>query len=186
MSEPKFTVRIDCRRFRGDTPCAPSALCEGCEKYEPMGKRILIIKLGALGDVLRTTPILPELRREHAPCHITWIVEEQSAPLLRNNPHIDRLVVYGPEAIVRAMTERFDVVFSFDKHAGAAGLAAMARAGKKIGFTLDEATGNISYTAESAEYAYRLGLDDALKFRENVYTYQQMIFEMLGLPWRGH
>jgi len=185
MSEPNFTTRLDCRLFRGDAPCSPGALCEGCSKFEPIGKRILVIKLGALGDVLRTTPILDALRRESGPCHITWVVDELSHPLLVNNPHIGRLVVFGPEAIVRVMVERFDVVYSLDKHPGAAGLATLARAGRKVGFVLDATSGNISCEGESAAYAYRLGLDDDLKFRRNTKTYQQMTFEMLGLEWRG-
>lgn len=185
MNKSDFIVRADCRRFRGDIPCFPGALCEGCERYEPIGKRILIIKLGALGDVLRTTPILPDLRLEYGPCHITWIVDEPSEPLLRNNPHIDRIVIYGPEAIIRVMVEKFDIVYSLDKHPGASGLATLARADKKTGFVLDSATGNISFSGDSAAYAYRLGLDDELKFGRNTKTYQQMTFEMIGLPWRG-
>ena len=70
MKSKKFSVRIDCRLFRGDIPCSPGAICENCPDYEPMGKKILILKLGAIGDVLRTTPVLPELHNAHGPCGV--------------------------------------------------------------------------------------------------------------------
>lgn len=177
-----FLIRKNCRWFKGDVPCFPGYKCENCTRFEPIEQRILIIKLGAIGDVLRTTPILPELKKRHPNCHITWIADKTSLALLKNS-YIDRTVEYGVEALIRILTEKFDIVYSLDKHPGAAGLAVLAKAGKKIGFVLDNATGNITYMGKSTEYAYQLGLDDNLKFRENQKTYQQITFEMLGLNW---
>ena len=54
----------DCRHFRGEKPCGVAERCEGCGSYEPVTRRILIIKLAARGDVLRTTPLLRAFRRE--------------------------------------------------------------------------------------------------------------------------
>ncbi|MCX7766040.1 MAG: hypothetical protein N2246_04970, partial [Candidatus Sumerlaeia bacterium] len=51
-------IKFDCKYYLGYKPCGKSLMCEGCQYYAPMGKRILIIKLGAMGDVLRTTPLL--------------------------------------------------------------------------------------------------------------------------------
>ena len=64
-------LKSDCRYFIGEKPCKFKRLCEGCGFYEPMGKRVLIVKLGATGDVLRTTLILKPLKEEYAPSHIT-------------------------------------------------------------------------------------------------------------------
>ena len=36
-----------------------------------------------------------------------------------------------------------------------------------------------------SRYAYDLGLLDDLKFHKNQKTYQEIIFEMCGLPWGG-
>jgi heptosyltransferase-2 len=55
-------VHIDCLHFRGDIPCRPNKEqgyhCNGCPVHTPVEKRILIIKLGAIGDVIRTTSSL--------------------------------------------------------------------------------------------------------------------------------
>ncbi len=71
------TVHTDCLHFRGDIPCRPNKeqgyMCDGCPVYAPIGKRILIIKLGAIGDVIRTTPLLRKLRQQYPHCHITWV-----------------------------------------------------------------------------------------------------------------
>ncbi len=60
-------LKLDCRYYKGEKPCKFNRLCKGCSHYEPMGKRILIIKLGATGDVLRTTPILKPLKEIYQP-----------------------------------------------------------------------------------------------------------------------
>jgi heptosyltransferase-2 len=70
-------VRPDCRFYRGDLPCRPNKehgyMCGDCPVYEPVTKRILLIKLGAIGDVIRTTPLLRRLRQEYPSCYITWL-----------------------------------------------------------------------------------------------------------------
>ena len=43
-----MTYKPDCRFFNGEKPCQFKRLCEGCEEYIPMGKRILILKLAAM------------------------------------------------------------------------------------------------------------------------------------------
>ena len=39
--------------------------CDECKFTQEYSKKILIIKLGAMGDVLRTTSILPALRKKY-------------------------------------------------------------------------------------------------------------------------
>jgi heptosyltransferase-2 len=66
-------LKRDCRWFRGDVPCKPhkqfGVHCvdeqgRSCEHYDRLTSRILIIKLGAIGDVIRTTPLLHRLKHE--------------------------------------------------------------------------------------------------------------------------
>jgi heptosyltransferase-2 len=70
-------VKTDCRFFRGDIPCKPHKAhgvhCADCPYYEPIKERILIIKLGAIGDVIRTTPLLRKLREVYPQSQIWWI-----------------------------------------------------------------------------------------------------------------
>jgi heptosyltransferase-1 len=50
------------------------------------GKRVLIVKLGAMGDVIHTLPAARAL----AP--VTWLVKPQWLPLLEGNPHVRAIV----------------------------------------------------------------------------------------------
>ncbi|MGP8243053.1 MAG: glycosyltransferase family 9 protein [Bryobacteraceae bacterium] len=54
--------------------------------------RLLIVRLGAMGDILHALPAVASLRASHPAARITWVVEPRWAPLLEGNPHIDRVV----------------------------------------------------------------------------------------------
>ena len=45
-------------------------------------KNILVVKIGAIGDVAMTTSLLPAIRRLHPGVPVTWIVGRQAAPVL--------------------------------------------------------------------------------------------------------
>ena len=54
--------------------------------------RILIVKLGSIGDILHTLPAVAEIRREMPIAEINWVAEKRSAEVLQGNPAIDRLI----------------------------------------------------------------------------------------------
>jgi lipopolysaccharide heptosyltransferase I len=54
--------------------------------------RILIVKLGAIGDIIHALPVLPVIRERHPDAVISWVVETRSAEILRQNPMIDNLI----------------------------------------------------------------------------------------------
>jgi ADP-heptose:LPS heptosyltransferase len=147
-----------------------------------MGARIVIIKLGAIGDALRTTPILKGLRKTHRPCFITWITDDASYPLLEGNPLIDRLAKLDFSTYCALQGEEFDLLLSLDKAPEALGIAGMLKARRKIGFTVSTEGKLAPFNAESA-YAYELGLFDQVKFRENKLSYPEIIFAMAGIPY---
>jgi ADP-heptose:LPS heptosyltransferase len=184
MDSRPIQWRTDCRFFEGDRPCVYKRECPGCDHYAPQGRRVLILKIGALGDVLRTTPILPALRSRGEPVHVTWVVGEGARPLLDGHPRIDRLLVPGYEASESLGAERFDLVLSLDKDPYTTSLAARVSASEKRGFGRDS-LGALVPLHPSARIAYDLGLSDRLKFHENDRTYQDLIFEVCGLPWSG-
>ncbi len=159
-------------------------MCDGCPHYGPMGVRILVIKLAAMGDVLRTTPLLPALKRAHPVSHVTWVTRPESVELLSGLAEIDRLLALDVDALASLPAERFDIVICLDKEPAATGLAARIDAPDKRGFVLGP-HGNPLPADANAEYAYRLGLDDELKFRKNDRSYQQIAFEAAGLVWQG-
>lgn len=60
-------------------------------------KRILIIRLSAMGDVLLTTPLLRMVKNHFPGIQIDFVVKERYAPLLRNNPHLNRLLTFATD-----------------------------------------------------------------------------------------
>lgn len=57
-----------------------------------MGRRYLIIKTSALGDVVQTLPTVGFLKEREPDCKIDWIVEKGAADLLRACPLLDRVI----------------------------------------------------------------------------------------------
>jgi len=176
-------VHYDCRFFLGYKPCVFRRECADCPHYAPTGTRILIIKLAAMGDVLRTTPLLRGLKHLHEDCHITWLTEAGVVPMLNGIPEIDRLLSYSQETALQLVTESFDQLYCFDKEPKATALAMNIRAAKKAGFGMNEYGGVMPLNAES-EYTFELGINDRLKFRQNRKTYPELIFECAGIPYR--
>ncbi len=91
-------VHFDCRHFRGDRPCAPhkkeGVHCENCVYYSPINTRVLVIKLDTVGDVLRTTSILPGLRATYPEARIDWITREEAVPIFEGNPFVDQVIPF--------------------------------------------------------------------------------------------
>jgi len=175
-------IRSDCVHFRGETPCAFKRLCRGCPDYKPFRKKILLIKRAAMGDVLRTTALLPGLKRKYPGHSVIWAVDEDGADLLQNNPYLDRVLVFSPENLLSLFVVSFDVLICLDKDPGSTALATMVRSRRKFGFGMNE-HGNLSIFNPASSYAFRLGVDDDLKFRKNRKTYQEIIAAAAEVPY---
>jgi len=175
MNEP---FRDDCVDFRGDKPCPRRRLCVDCPDYESLSgrTRILILKCRAQGDVLRTTALLPGIRRKYPRSRVTWLVDAESVELLEGNPLIDRVVPFDLEGTLSLSAQDFDVLIGLDKEPGVIALASRLRAEHKFGFGMN-AHGNLRAFNAAADYALRLGIDDELKYRTNRRTYQEIAAE---------
>jgi heptosyltransferase-2 len=184
MSASETGWKTDCRHFEGDRPCVHRRECPDCPEYSPLARRVLVLKIGALGDVLRTTPILRPLTAGSSPASVTWVAGESSGPLLRGHPRIHRLLFPGFETSARLDVEHFDLVLSLDKDPYPTAIASRVQARERRGFGRD-VNGTLVPLHSSARYAYDLGLSDRLKFHVNQRTYQDITFEVCGLPWNG-
>jgi lipopolysaccharide heptosyltransferase I len=60
--------------------------------------RILFVRLSALGDILFALPVFTRLRQAMPEAHITWLVDDRAASLLRGHPDIDELLVFPRKA----------------------------------------------------------------------------------------
>jgi ADP-heptose:LPS heptosyltransferase len=175
----------NCRWWRGDKPCRENRLCEGCNAFQPLGPRVLIIKLGARGDVLRTTPLVAGLRRVHPDAHLTWLTAPEAAELLRGVPGLDQVLAWNLESVQELSARSFELLLCLDKEPWALGLAERIAAREKRGWglALDGVGAPRPFTPE-AEYSLALGVSDDLKFRRNQKSYPQIIFEAAGLTYQ--
>lgn len=177
-----MTIRTDCRRYRTDRPCAPhketGVKCTDCPQFDPIEARVLLIKLGAMGDVLRTTSILPAIR-EHGPgTRLTWLTGPASREVLEGIDSIDRLWTLGPDTLAQLQAERFDWAINFDLSPESLALASLARAGRKSGFDLTESGAARPCGPEAQPYLDMSHWDDLKK--QNTKTYQRLMLDILS------
>ncbi len=173
-----------CKNFNGYKPCFPDHDCwtQGCKENRPIGKKILIINLDAMGDVVMTTARLPGIKRAYPESTIWWITLKISAPLLENNPYIDKVLPYDFESLSILSVMQFDIVLSCDKSQRSCAIAEMVKATEKRGFGLN-ADGKIYPFNKGAEYNFLLGMNNQLKFKENTRTGQDYLSETFEIPF---
>jgi ADP-heptose:LPS heptosyltransferase len=177
-------VRSDCRYFLGDRPCAWGGVCEGCEHYAPRGRHVVVVKLAAAGDVLRTTSILAPLKRAMPDSFVTWVTDEAALPLVALNPYVDTAAVFGFDSWLTLKAQSLDLLICLDKEERACAFCSSLDAGEKRGFGLSEG-GWVEPLNEGARYDYELGLSDEMKFRVNELTYPEIFCRTAGLPYEG-
>ncbi len=168
----------NCKRFTGYKPCFPDHDClkDGCKDNIPIGTKILIINLDAMGDVLMTTAQLPALKRKFPESTIYWITDKIAVKLLYENQYLDFVFPYDEESISILKNIEFDYVMNSDKSLKSCALLNAINAKNKLGFGLNE-DGKIIPVNDSALYNYELGLNNQLKFRINNRTGQDYLSE---------
>lgn len=159
-------------------------LCDTCADYEPIMNRILIVKLAAVGDVLRTTSILPALKQKYAGSEITWVTKSNAAPLLRANQLVDRTLIVEENYLEYLNNERFDVGICLDADSHSATIHSLATCTARFGFVSDK-TGKVQPVNDKAIEWWLMGVNDELKKR-NKKTYQQILYEICDLPLPIH
>jgi heptosyltransferase-2 len=179
----KFTIP-DCKKFTGYKPCMPGAECHiKCVDRVPIGKKILIINLDAMGAVLQTTAMLPAIKRKYPQSHISWITLKNARGLLEKNPYLDAVYTWEPDSILILQQMTFDVVYSTDKTRRACSFANSLKSKEKLGFGMNK-NGVIVPLNSEVSYSYLLGLDDHLKFRVNQKFGTQILQESMRLKWK--
>jgi ADP-heptose:LPS heptosyltransferase len=175
-------IHEDCRQFKGDIPCRPhkehGAHCEGCSYYDPVKEQILIIKLGAIGDVIRTTPILHKLKEVYPDAMVHWLTH--TPEILPDR--IDRICRFVPQDIEVLKQMQFDILFNLDKDREACALANVISADTKKGFVLKN--GNAFPIDEAARQKWITGLFDD-ENQKNTKSYMEEIFEICGFEFQG-
>jgi heptosyltransferase-1 len=103
--------------------------------------RILVVRLGAMGDIIHTLPAVASLKHSYPGSRLTWVVEPQWAPLLEDNPFVDRLVLFErgtPGGLFRSWralrAEGYDLAIDFQGLLKSALAASSAHPDRIFGF----------------------------------------------------
>ena len=118
-------------------------------------EKILILRLTAVGDVIRTLPAVKALKEYYPSSSISWIVEESSQALLESQPEVDEVILFPRKRwpkgmrswrgfwraiqeirkfIVDLRNRRFDVVIDFHGILKSGLLSYLSGSPKRIGF----------------------------------------------------
>ena len=105
--------------------------------------KILIVKHGALGDVVRTSYFVGPLRRKYGEdLRLFWITAPEAVPLIARNPDIDCIVTRFDEIL----DETFDSIYSMDDEDNALAGVGRLRAARIVGAFLKD--GRVAYSEE--------------------------------------
>jgi lipopolysaccharide heptosyltransferase II len=148
-------------------------------------QRILVILLGAIGDVTRALPLLSRLRRAYPQAHIAWAVEPAAAALLDYHPALDEILLYqrsrGSQTFLPFLRtvrdHHFDLVLDLQRHLKSGLVSLWSRAPVRLGFHRSNTKeGNWLFNTHTIEAVpdFSLKLAQYLKFAD-----------ALGLPDDG-
>jgi len=149
---------------------------------------ILIIKIGALGDVLRTSFIAQALKEKYLKDKpkIYWVTDKNAFPLFLNNPYVDYLISSEKKSHLTKL--KFDLVINLEEDEENCKFASSLKAKKKIGFLYKISKIVPSPSAKEWFNMSALGkkpLNDILKKR-NKKTHRQIMGEIVGVNWRKY
>src|SRR5579862_5801273 len=60
--------------------------------------RILVVRLGAMGDVIHALPAVATLKAAFPNAHVTWVIKPRWMPLIEGNPNVDAIVPFERSA----------------------------------------------------------------------------------------
>jgi len=119
------------------------------------GNRFLVLRLGAIGDVLRVLPAVRRLRRSITDAHIGWAIESRAYPVVAGNPIVNRFHVIDRGKLDagtwsalretrRALREiraaDYDVVLDFHGRLKSGIVSRLSGVSQRVGFSRADAT----------------------------------------------
>lgn len=178
-----MTYKANCLYIKGTVPCRfnkeSDIKCSNCDKYVPINKKILIIKLGAAGDVIRTTPIIHKINEVYPNSKIFWIT---NFPAILPKNKIDVIMPFDLASIITLEETPFDIVYNLDKDYEACALINRIKAKEKYGFYLEN--GLPTPINSLAVHKYMTGLFDD-ENKQNTKSYTTEIFEICNWEFNG-
>ena len=109
-------------------------------------RRILVVRLGAMGDVIHTLPAVASVKQSFPHSHLAWAVDERWTPLLEGNPFVDEVIAVGRRTVSsvlslrrRLRSAKFDTAIDFQGLIKSALTASAARPERIVGFDRSQA-----------------------------------------------
>tara|TARA_B110000003_G_scaffold250787_1_gene264104 strand:- start:567 stop:1787 length:1221 start_codon:yes stop_codon:yes gene_type:complete len=134
--------------------------------------KILFIKLGAIGDVIRTTPLIERYKREYGDCHFSWITK---SPQVIARDQVDEIYKWNESSVSFLSEQNYDIAINLDKDKEACMLLSCINSNKKFGFIWKN--GHINIATKNAEHKLITGLFDHIS-KKNTKNYLEEIFEI--------
>lgn len=108
--------------------------------------RILVVRLGAMGDTIHALPAVASLKQSFPHSRIIWAIEQRWTPLLDGNPFVDAVLPIGPRTLRtmfevrrRLRAERVDLAVDFQGLIKSAVVCSLSRADKIVGLNRTQA-----------------------------------------------
>jgi heptosyltransferase-2 len=147
--------------------------------------KILVIKIGALGDVVRTSFIAQALKDKYSNQNpqIYWITDKKAQSFFINSPYVN--VLETPESKNNLRNIDFDLIINLEEDEESAKFVSNLRTKKIIGVFWNK--GKIDYTEESkywfdSSLVSKLGKEKADKLKkQNTKTHRQIMSEIIGV-----
>jgi len=64
------------------------------QRETPHSKRVLLVRLGSMGDIIHALPVLTTLKENFPHWEVDWLVERRWRGLLEGNPYLTRLLEF--------------------------------------------------------------------------------------------
>ena len=141
--------------------------------------KILIIKLGAIGDVIRTTPLIERYKKEHGDCHFSWITH---TPQVVPKEEVHLIYKWNEDNVACVVNQEYDIVINLDKDKEACMLLSLINANKKFGFSWKD--GHLNTATDRAEHKLITGIFDHIS-KKNTLNYLEEIFDICHFDFKG-
>lgn len=154
-------------------------------------KKILIVNVNWIGDVIFSTPFIKTVRDNYPDSHITCLLHPRCLEVLKGNARIDEIIIYDEEAAHKSLfgklklinilrKKKFDIAFMLHRSFTKALLVFFAGAKERIGYPTKKRGILLTKTADLQDrqvhkVEYFLDLARAYGMRVNDISYEFFI-----------